>query len=110
MPIRHIEKVRTILKDAAGLEVSYAYDDLIFPQHSEFLLRFDDANPDNYFCHFHVDCDTEEKHRLFQSLSTACKMHSCTLTSKDSFTLKADGNEVQIHFLPQEESGKTMHV
>ena len=34
MQYRDLEKVRTIIQEATGLEVAYAYDDLVFPDHT----------------------------------------------------------------------------
>ena len=40
--IRELGKITAVLADC-GLEVTYAYDDLIFVQHSAFLLQFTDS-------------------------------------------------------------------
>ncbi|MBN2343092.1 MAG: hypothetical protein JXX29_03450 [Deltaproteobacteria bacterium] len=98
MTLRHIEKVRTMLKLAMGIDVSYAYEDLIFPSHEDFLLRFDDEAPSNYYCHFHRDCSEAQKKRLLASLEVACRMHECTITPRETFHLEPQGDNVQVHF------------
>ena len=34
MIFRDLEKVRVIIKEATDLDVAYAYDDLVFPEHA----------------------------------------------------------------------------
>lgn len=99
MTTRHLEKIRTIIREATDLDISYAFDDLVFPDHSAFLIQFDDDNVDNYFCYFHQDMIPEEKVKLTENLTMACEMHKCTLTPRGAFNLKQRGAEVDIEFL-----------
>jgi len=52
---RDLGKVQGALTEI-GIEVAYAYDDLIFTEHNTFLLRFDDECDNNLFLHFNKDC------------------------------------------------------
>ena len=99
MTARHLEKIRAIIRDASNLDISYAFDDLVFPDHSAFLIQFDDNDPDNYFCYFRDDINTGEKAKLIENLNMACQMHKCRLTLSGAFALKQRGAEVDIHFL-----------
>jgi hypothetical protein len=98
MEVRNLEKVRSIIKDATGLDVSYAYDDLVFPDHTAFIVQFDDENAKNYFCYFQEECKTEERNKILDSLATACSKEKCCITSKGSFRLEQKGDEVDIIF------------
>ncbi len=51
-------KITAILADL-GLEVTYAYDDLVFVQHSAFLLQFTDQ-PNVLKLFTNTDCDPKE--------------------------------------------------
>ena len=42
MKYRDLETVRQIIKEATDLEVMYAYDDLVFPDHGVFMIQYDD--------------------------------------------------------------------
>jgi len=44
MEFRNLENLRAFIKDATGLDVSYAYDDLVFPDHTAFIVQFDCSN------------------------------------------------------------------
>lgn len=65
---RNIDKIKFIVQDATGLDIMYAYDDMVFPEHGVFLIRFSDENPALIFCHFHEDCPEDERTRIFSSL------------------------------------------
>ncbi|MBN2530879.1 MAG: hypothetical protein JXR76_31120 [Deltaproteobacteria bacterium] len=99
MTTRHLEKIRAIIKEATDLDISYAYDDLVFPDHSAFLIQFDDSNPDHYFCYFHEDMNPDDKAKLTENLHLACQMHKCSVTFKGAFNLKQKGAEVDILFM-----------
>jgi|ERR1035437_3796102 hypothetical protein len=99
MIIRDLEKVRTIIKEATGLDVMYAYDDLVFPEHAAFFMQFDDKNVNKYLCYFHEDCIVDDKKQLLENLTKVCSQKRCTLVSKGAFTMKQKGEELEIHFL-----------
>jgi hypothetical protein len=99
MIYRDLEKVRTIIDDATGLEVSYAYDDLVFPDHTAFIIQFDDTKATHFFGYFHKDCNLADQRDLEVQLTAACLKQKCQLTVKGSFELEQKGEEVNIHFL-----------
>jgi hypothetical protein len=99
MKYRDLEKVRQIIKYATNLDVMYAYDDLVFPEHSAFIIKFDDEDQNNFFCYFHKDCIAEDQSKLLENLQQAGNHKSCKLLFKGIFDLKQKGEEVEIHFL-----------
>jgi hypothetical protein len=96
---RDLEKVRVIIKEATDLDIVYAYDDLVFPEHAAFLIQFDDNTPNNYFCYFHEDCLPDSASEILANLAQSFKKHHDSLVSKGSFTLKPKGEEIEIKFL-----------
>lgn len=97
MEYRNLEKARTIIDDATGLPVAYAYDDLVFPDYTAFIIQFNDKDETNFFCHFHEDCD--EKDTLFKNLSNACIENKCSLTLKGDFKLTQKNEEIELQFI-----------
>ena len=95
---RDLEKVREIIDQATGLEVSYAYDDLVFSEHAAFLIQFDDSDEKNLFCYFHEDFDEKEKQHFEKDLVKAGKNRGCRVTFTGDFSLVQKGEEVEIHF------------
>ena len=98
MEFRNLEKVRSILKDATGLDVSYAYDDLVFPDNTVFILQFDDSNATNFFCHFKEECGLDDRKLIMDSLESISKKQDCSVIQKGSFRLEQKGEEVEIYF------------
>ena len=98
MTTRHLEKIRVILKEATDLEISYAFDDLVFPDHSTFLIQFDDTDENNYFCYFREEMTDAEKTEISDRLKLVCEMHKCTLTLRGAFNMKQRGENVDIEF------------
>ena len=99
MARRHLEKLRVLLKEATGLDISYAFDDLVFPEHSAFLLQFDDEDESHFFCYFHKDCNAADGARIEQELTRVWDAHDCTITFKGRFDLNQKGESVEIGFL-----------
>ncbi len=98
MTPRNLEAVRVIIKEATDLDITYAYDDLVFPEHMAFLIQFDDNNPSNLFCFFHSDCNAEDKKQLYKQMTNVSAENNFTLEYKGTFQLEQKGEEVEIKF------------
>ncbi len=99
MIYRDLEKVRTIIDEATGLEVSYAYDDLVFPDHTAFIIQFDDTKATRFFGYFHKDCNPKDKKELEEKLIASCLNQKCSIIFRGNFDLEQKGESVNIHFL-----------
>jgi hypothetical protein len=85
---------------ATGLEISFAYEDLVFPEHSSFLFQFDDLNAQNLFCFFHKECDQTEKKQILKKLTESSLKNNCTLIDKGRFNLNQNEEEkIDIEFI-----------
>lgn len=98
MVVRHLEKIRVLIKDALGLDISYAYDDLVFPEHSDFVIRFDDADSNSFFFYSHEACNVTDADKLFSRLSSVCALNRCTLTRKGRFAFRQEGERLRVLF------------
>ena len=98
MNYRDYEAVRQIVENATGLEITYAYDDLVFPEHGAFIIQFDDENTNKLFCYFHVDCTGVDRKTIFNGLEHECVSRKASLETKGDFELKQEGEDIQIHF------------
>ena len=98
MLFRDLETVRAAVKEATDLDITYAYDDLVFPEHVAFLLQYAPESDTQLYCFFHVDCFPEAKTEIFNQLNHSFRKRGCQLTSKGSFTLAQKGEEFEIRF------------
>lgn len=99
MIFRDLEKVRVIVKEATDLDIAYAYDDLVFPEHAAFLIQFDAESDTLFNCFFHQDCLPDAAADILENLKLLFKKQECTLVSKGSFTLNQKGQEIEIKFI-----------
>lgn len=86
--------------ESIGMEVSYAYDDLVFVNHTAFLLQFDDDNPENLKLHFNVDCEADTAENLEARLIGAAKAKNFTIEKCGKFELvqKEGVEEFEVRF------------
>ena len=91
----------TEIIDDLKLEVTYAYDDLLFVQHNTFIVQFDDAQKKNFRVYFNIECEAETVTRLEQALSAAARARECLIENGGKFELvtQEGASEFQLRFL-----------
>ena len=98
MIFRDLEKVRVMLKEATELDIAYAYDDLVFPDNTAFIIQYAEQSDTVFYSYFHEDCLPEAKTEILENLVQSFKKHGCTMEFKGSFNLNQKGEEVEIAF------------
>jgi len=98
MVFRNLDKVRFFIREATGLDVMYAAEDLVFPEHGAFLMQFDDNNEDNFYCYFHKDCLPMDKQDIFHKISNVCSLNKCTVHDKGTFEMEQRGENIDVKF------------
>ncbi|HPR85593.1 MAG TPA: hypothetical protein PLG33_06055 [Prolixibacteraceae bacterium] len=98
MIFRDLEMVRSAIKEATDLDITYAYDDLVFPEHVAFLIQYAPDSDKKMFCFFHVDCFPQSKREIFEQLTVSFQKRGCELSDKGSFSLAQKGEEFEIRF------------
>jgi hypothetical protein len=99
MNYRDLEAARQIIDKATGLDITYAYEDLVFPEHGAFILQFDDDNTDKLHCYFHEDCNEKDSKNIFANLFVEASKKKCMLVRQGAFTLEQKEENIQIKFL-----------
>lgn len=97
--LRPLGKAQAMV-EAVRLDVTYAYDDLVFVEHNPFLLRFDTEEASRMFLHFNVDCEAEELVKLQKKLVIAAENEGIDLETASKYTLlpNEETSELEIHF------------
>ena len=100
MKIRPLGEVRDIVQ-ATGLDISYAYDDLVFSDHSAFILRFDNDVDKKLHLYFNSDCNTTESKVMEGRLIIAGKISGFEIVCSGLFSVGQleEKEEIQIKFL-----------
>ncbi len=99
MNYRDLEAVRQIVNNATGLDITYAYEDLVFPDNGVFIIQFDEKNNDNLFCFFHEECNPTDRDNIFANLANECNKKKCNLEMSGAYNLEQKGEDIQIKFL-----------
>jgi hypothetical protein len=96
---RPLGKVREIVQ-AIGFDISYAYDDLVFSDHSLFILQFDDTILQKINLFFNSDCIETEVDRVKQLLITEASIAGFEIDAKGTFSLnqREGAEELEVRF------------
>lgn len=94
MKMRELGKLRQIVEEAVGLDVTHIFEDLVFVEMSAFLLRFDDTDFQHFFVYFSHECEREARKYLWAALSQTAKKHGMDCRDEGSFRLQGtEGRE-----------------
>ncbi len=95
MTTRELGLVREALT-AAGMDISYAYEDLVFLEHNGFLLQFTD-DPHKLLIHVHNGADTDTISRTVALLQTKGADLKLVFTRGGGYRIhEADGDNIRI--------------
>jgi hypothetical protein len=97
MVFRNLELVRQIIKDGAGLDVSYAYDDLVFAEHGIFIIQFDDRNETRLNCYFQKECDASYRMPIEEKLISAAEARNYSMVMRGNFIFAPSDNKEEIN-------------
>ncbi len=95
MTTRELGLVREALT-AAGMDISYAYEDLVFLEHNGFLLQFTDT-PRELIIHVHNEADTDRISGAVALLRTKGADLNLVFTRGGRYRIhEADGDNIKI--------------
>ncbi len=95
-----LEKVRFIIKDACGLDIAYAYEDLVFSEHGLFIIQFAKGGGNVLDCWFNKDCIELNRINMFNSLAKTATLNGMEMSYKGKFEMaqKEGKEEIDIKF------------
>jgi hypothetical protein len=98
--LRPLGTVMTLI-EKLGHEVTYAYEDLVFINHNDFLLQFDAADPNALDLFFNTECDAEEADEVAERMIPEGIQQGLLIRRKGTYTMtEAENNNLQITFNP----------
>jgi hypothetical protein len=99
---RPLGVVKQLLEEI-GLEITYAYEDLIFIQHNPFLLQFGEVGEMLFFS-ANVETSSEEAGQLFAAIQAKASGEGLTLVHRGRYRLmEAEGGNLSLEFLDEVE-------
>lgn len=82
-----------------GLDITYAWEDIVFIEHGVFLFQFTDLAND-VLVHFSDECTAEEQEKVMAEITEAAKKEQMNVSYKGKFTLEQkDDEEMQLKFI-----------
>lgn len=95
--LRPLGTVMQLLEEL-GHEVTYAYEDLVFVNHSDFLLQFGETGSVLHLF-FNNECTKKEAEAIEESLIPAADKKGLSITTKGRYSLSEEPDEnLQIRF------------
>ncbi len=87
---------------AAGLRVSYTYNDLVFTEDNSVIFQFDDKNKKTLGFFINVTCDSSASDRIGKQLHDAAAEREYTIIQSGEFEMekKKGSEETEIRLLP----------
>ena len=87
---------------AAGLHVSYTYDDLVFIDQNPIIVQFDEKNKKNLYVYFNVDGEKATAEKIEKNLNDAATEREFTITKIGEFEMaqKKGVEEIEIKLIP----------
>ncbi|AAM71946.1 MAG TPA: hypothetical protein DEB17_02490 [Chlorobaculum sp.] len=99
-PLRPLGEVMAMI-EALGHEVTYAYDDLVFINHNDFLLQFDAAEPNALALFFNTECNAAEADHVAARMIPEGIEKGLIIRRKGTYTMtEAESDNLQITFNP----------
>jgi len=91
--------------DQLGLELTHCYEDLVFVQHSAFLLRMETRGQD-VSLFFNTEADPAQQEEIRQTLISAGKTQNLIISERGTFSLTAneDDQSLDLTFYEEEQA------
>lgn len=88
------------MKDGSGLDIAYAYEDLVFSEHGIFIFQFDATHEDTFSCWFNKDCTENDRVSMLHSLIKSAILNKMKIIYKGKFELiQKDDEQISVNFI-----------
>ncbi|MBP8083357.1 MAG: hypothetical protein KAZ87_09180 [Spirochaetes bacterium] len=95
----NLGRVKQIVEEALGLEITHAYEDVAFVEHSAFIIMFDHADLNKFKCYFSNDCVEKDREKLFKKINEASPRNQMTAVNAGTFSMEQlDNEEIKLNF------------
>lgn len=100
MYITEIEKLRFIMRDATGLDIMYAYENLVFSEHGLYVFETDSKKLNEIHCYFNIDFEKSKQLLFLEKMILSASLNGMVLLNKGTFemTQNPDGQSVSLMF------------
>ncbi len=97
VPLKPLGIIKEML-DGIGLDITYAYEDLVFVEHNAFLLKMGKSGEDIRL-YFNTDSSMEKRNDITNLLKECGRQYRFVVDRKGTYSImQKDQNELQLHF------------
>lgn len=102
VPFRPIGYIREVV-NAMGLEITHAYEDLVYIEHNAFLLQMGDSG-EIVNLYFNTESLVEARDKIADQLSFEGQARQLKIIRKGLFSMrqKSDGENIEIQFFDED--------
>jgi uncharacterized protein (DUF342 family) len=86
--ITEIEKIRFIIQDATGLDIMYAYENIVFAEHGIYLIEVDMDDKNKLNCYFNVDFESDKRLLFLEKLMLTASLNGMVIVNRGTFEMK----------------------
>lgn len=90
---RNLDKVRFLMQEGTGLDVGYAYDDLVFSEHALYIVRFNDEDENLFYCYFNKDLIPAKQKDIQTALVDVATLNGIKMLYKGKFEMEQKDSE-----------------
>ena len=94
VPYRPLGYIREVL-ESMGLDVTYAYDDLVYVEHNSFLLRMAERG-ELVYLYFNTESTPEERDGIAEQLREAGRQRELDIVRKGTYTMTSNPEDETI--------------
>jgi len=90
-----------LIAEATGLEITYAFEDLAFSEHSVFILQFDKEDENLIHLFINIECEESKNCEIREALIDAAQLQNMKIVYSGKFQLnpKTQSEEIDIEFI-----------
>ena len=98
--ITEIEKIRFLFQDATGLDIMYAYENIVFAEHGLYLVEVDARNSKKLKCYFNVEFENSKRLLFLEKLMLTASLNDLILENRGTFEMQQnpDGATFSLKF------------
>jgi hypothetical protein len=86
---------------ATGLEITYAFDDLVFSEHAFFIIRFDKVHDNVLHLYFNIESDQQKADEIADKLAVMAQQENFELKLSGKFSVNQifGTEEIEVKFI-----------
>ena len=101
VPYRPLGHIAEVLQKI-GLEVTYAYDDLVYVSHSAFILQMSEEKNEDVLLFINVESEEDARDELMKQITDAAAGSGLNFINSGMYKMsQAEDEQIRLEFFPK---------